>query len=615
MQSFRARSWLLVPLFAAALPVLFAQASESAGAISHRSAVSNDNLQAAKAAFRAGAAAYARNDLETAHAEFAKLVSLAPDVAAGHAAFGAVLLAENDPGAAMTELELAHKLDPQDAGAILNLALVYAQMRNYARSLAMFQLLDSPAAGATPALSPEAAIAYATALTATAQPAAAQRQLERAVLVSPDNASLHDALGAVLAQQGQYDPAKSEFQQAIALDPRLPAAHYHLGSLFLNRNDAADAVLELTQASTLSAGNVLYMIQLGRALRAAGQDERAVQILQHAVELDPASIDPASIDARYELALALQSSGNVQQALPLFRQVVAARPQDPSALTNLGLALVQTGNANSAIPFYLRALALNPANPTLREDLGVAYLQQSDLDHAVEQFRAGLDSDPSDAYLHYDLGLALKLKDNPAAAIAELASAETMAPQLPDPPYTLGVLYMQLGRFAEAQAELEKAIALRPGNGDAWSLLGTMYKQTDQPQKAIDALHNAIQLMPNQPSPHITLASILSEQGDRTAAAAERKAAADLTRVAVSRQRANFALQSGRALLSHGKTADAILQLQAAVDADPTYADAHLALANALAQEGRSADAAIERQKAQHAAVSPSASTSPSSRQ
>src|SRR5277367_30826 len=71
-------------------------------------ATANSNLKAADAAFRAGSAAYQRNDLHAAHVEFAKLVKLAPTVAAGHAAYGTVLLAEGDLRSAVTELELAH---------------------------------------------------------------------------------------------------------------------------------------------------------------------------------------------------------------------------------------------------------------------------------------------------------------------------------------------------------------------------------------------------------------------------------------------------------------------------------------------------------------------------
>ena len=192
--------------------------------------------------------------------------------------------------------------------------------------------------------------------------------------------------------------------------------------------------------------------------------------------------------------------------------------------------------------------------------------------------------------------------------------AAKLDPALPDPPYTLGVLYMQLGRFTESQAELEKATTLRPDHGDAWAVLGNVYKQNDEPEKAVTALRRAIELLPDQPSPHITLAAILIREGDTAGAATERKKAADLSRVAISRQRANFALDSGRLLLQRGQLAEATTQLQAAVAADPNYAEAHAALADAFALQGRTADAALERQQAQKLtqAQSTSGNNSPS---
>ncbi|HZD76797.1 MAG TPA: tetratricopeptide repeat protein [Acidobacteriaceae bacterium] len=44
--------------------------------------------------------------------------------------------------------------------------------------------------------------------------------------------------------------------------------------------------------------------------------------------------------------------------------------------------------------------------------------------------------------------------------------------------------------------------------------------------------------------------------------------------------------------------ADALSHFQDAVDSDPNYADAHSGLATALARQGRTAEAATEREKA-----------------
>ncbi len=96
------------------------------------------------------------------------------------------------------------------------------------------------------------------------------------------------------------------------------------------------------------------------------------------------------------------------------------------------------------------------------------------------------------------------------------------------------------------------------------------------------------------------LAAILSSKGDRDGAAAERKTAAGLSRTAMSRQRASFALQSGRALLAKGDLPGAVLQLNDAIATEPDLKEAHLLLAEALQRQGRPADALAERQKAEH---------------
>jgi Flp pilus assembly protein TadD len=111
-------------------------------------------------------------------------------------------------------------------------------------------------------------------------------------------------------------------------------------------------------------------------------------------------------------------------------------------------------------------------------------------------------------------------------------------------------------------------------------------------------LEKAITLMPNQPGPHNTLAGILTQQGRTAEAAAQRKRAADLTRLATNRQHATFAANTGSSLLLKGQIADAIDRYQEAVSSDPTYVEAHKGLATALERAGRNAEAQAEKQKA-----------------
>lgn len=560
---------------------------------------SREGIAAAAAAFKAGSAAYAKGDLQSAHSSFAKVVRLAPDVGAGHSALGAVLLSESNLEAATVELQRARELDPKDLRATINLAETYFRQHDFVSSVATFRLLPEHPADAAPLLTSAETISFAGALAATGDTRAAQQTIEAALGLNAREASLHDALGTLLVQSGRNDEAGLEFERALVLDPNLALAHFHLGSLDQLQSRPKEAVSELTSAAKLDPNNVDYAIQLGRALGATGQDAEAIADLRRALTLHP-----DSIDARYALALALQSGGQPREALPLFNAVVVARPNDSFALTNKALALVQIGEAQSALAVYEKAIGAGGDSSTLREDLGVAHLQLNELDRAIDEFHKGLALDAGNPHLHYDLGLALKLKDKPNEAMPELLDAERIDPSLPDPPYTLGVLYMQLGRPADAQSELEKATSLRAENGEAWALLGNVYKQSDQLPKAKLALGRASMLLPNQPGPHITLAAILAQEGDTARAASERKIAADLSRAAYAHQRATFALESGRALLKKGDLPGAVAQLQASTAAEPSLPEPHLLLAEALTQQHKPVDAALERKKAQDAAGS-----------
>jgi Tfp pilus assembly protein PilF len=80
-------------------------------------------------------------------------------------------------------------------------------------------------------------------------------------------------------------------------------------------------------------------------------------------------------------------------------------------------------------------------------------------------------------------------------------------------------------------------------------------------------------------------------------AVAERKAAADLMRHNMNRQRAEVATNAGNSLLKRGDLAGAAVQFKDALSFDAAYAGAHLGLAQVYEAQGNTAGAAEERQK------------------
>jgi tetratricopeptide (TPR) repeat protein len=160
---------------------------------------------------------------------------------------------------------------------------------------------------------------------------------------------------------------------------------------------------------------------------------------------------------------------------------------------------------------------------------------------------------------------------------------------------------MQTGRYEDAAREINISLKLRPENGDGWATLGSVYDKLNKLPEATSALREAIRQLPGQPDPHLTLASVLVKQNQSAEAAAERKKAADLMRTNMNHQRAEVATNSGNSLLRSGDVEGSIVQFRDALSYDANYAEAHLGLANALDRQGKTAEAAAERQKAEAA--------------
>lgn len=573
------------------VPIVLAGLSLSAGFCRGQQATAN--LREADADFRAGVAAFSRNDLEAARHDFEEVVHLAPSVEQGHSALGAVLVRLGDNGGGIRELEKALSLRGNDLSAQQNLALALEQSGQPARALPWFAKLDAASRAHGHALPPAVLAAWARAFAGSGQFAPAVSKLKSALAGSPRNAELWDELGSVYARQQDWADAQQAFGTAIQINPALASAHFHLG-MAMSAAQVPGALEELRKAEGLAPRDPMVALKLGESLAAAGNDGNAIPVLQRALELEP-----RSTEATYQLGLALQRADQVNESIMLLRRAAAADSGNPDILANLGMALCQAERAKEAVPILQRAVSLAPANPTTHENLAAAFIQLSQFTDAVSQLRAALKDAPDVPQLHYNLGLALKMEDDEADAIPEFEVAEKLNPSAAEPPYALGLLYLQAGRYADAERELSVSLRLQPQNGDGWATLGSVESHLNRLPQAVSALREAIRQRPGQPDPHLTLAAVLVRQNEPALAAAERKQAADLMRANMNRQRAEVATNSANDLLRQGKVADAIAEFRDALSFDPNDSEAHIGLANALQRNGNVAEAAQERQKAE----------------
>lgn len=169
-------------------------------------------------------------------------------------------------------------------------------------------------------------------------------------LTAPNSAQMHQVMARELARHGDEAPAIANYREAIKIDPKLSGVHFELGNLFYNSTDeklraeaepefkAALAANPNDEKSLLMMGmiaakrgdlkaaaddysRVLQLqpddgdaaLELAKILITMNQDEKAQQLLERAIQ-----IDPSNAVAHYRLAIMYRRQGKTEEA---YKQV------------------------------------------------------------------------------------------------------------------------------------------------------------------------------------------------------------------------------------------------------------------------------------------------------
>ena len=174
-------------------------------------------------------------------------------------------------------------------------------------------------------------------------------------------------------------------------------------------------------------------LHYGQALRAIGQNEQAVAVLEQATL---ANVGNTTLLAAYGRALA--DNGNYQQAFDTLAR--AHNPDNPdwSILSVQGTVLDRMGKHEEARRYYGTALKLKPAEPSILSNLGMSYVLSKDLPKAEDALRRAYAGAPGDLRIRQNLALAVglqgRLDEAEQIARADLppAQAEANAASLKD---------------------------------------------------------------------------------------------------------------------------------------------------------------------------------------
>jgi tetratricopeptide (TPR) repeat protein len=113
----------------------------------------------------------------------------------------------------------------------------------------------------------------------------AKSDFEQALKLDPDNVEAHDDLGVVLAQQGLYDEAGDHFMSAIEIDTGYQSAYYNMALVNYLSNSHQQALVYIVNALALAPKSRDALILKAKILESLGREEEALSVLNDAQSL------------------------------------------------------------------------------------------------------------------------------------------------------------------------------------------------------------------------------------------------------------------------------------------------------------------------------------------
>ena len=316
-----------------------------------------------------------------------RAVTLAPENAHLHNAYGMVLLDERKPDDASREFEKASQLAPKDIAPRLNAinALISGGRWSGAADAARAALVDFPD-------SPEAQSLLAYIYARDGADNDARAFALQSVKQRPDSGTALIALALLELKQGHGDLASEYFQKAVDANPTSPFALIELSKDLKRRGRARESVELLQRVLQMAPSNLQAKAAMGQALIDAGNFQGAILHLKECVVRNP-----KDLELRLSLADAQVQSGDLETAAETLEKAVVAAPASPKPLAILARLALDRGDYKKADALAHDALKFDRQNFIALTVLATVQFQRQSLQDCLETCQSLLSLQPGNA--------------------------------------------------------------------------------------------------------------------------------------------------------------------------------------------------------------------------
>lgn len=210
---------------------------------------------------------------------------------------------------------------------------------------------------------------------------AAEKHLEEAARLQPDNAEAYYLLGRYHHRKGDIEEALGHYLLAIEVDPDHGSAHAGTASILKEKGDPEGALEYYSRAIEIGPLDHEVFQFLAEIHENAGRDARAAEAYWRALEMRP-----DSVPVRRGLARTMGRLDRWEVSKELIAEAIRHHPDDPVLRADLGVIYGNTGELEKAAAEFRESLRLHPDSPEAVFNLGMILVRMEKIKEAREYY-------------------------------------------------------------------------------------------------------------------------------------------------------------------------------------------------------------------------------------
>lgn len=275
------------------------------------------------------------------------------------------------------------------------------------------------------------------------------------------------------AQKGQ------EALSALNIGSKSSDSYMELGNNKYQQKNFLEAIQEYGKAIYIDPSPTTYRSR-GDAKYAFGDYEGALYDYNKANDLNP------NYDVFYNRALVEAILGNYEKAIADYDKSLQKDPKFAAAYENRGLAKYALENYKEAIKDYNTSISINPKRPSTYYNRGNAQKALNNYKGAISDYTQAIElGNTNSAEIYNARGFVKYLAGDAQGAIADYIKAITINSNYIEAYYNLGICYQFMKDYEKALNNFNKVIELNPQHENAYYNRATIEKYMKKYNEAI----------------------------------------------------------------------------------------------------------------------------------